>query len=252
MDPVDIYPFDGNTREFVKAGKADPNWRLVVGLQTQIWVQLLLLCCIITIPLMPIAAILIYIWSIAYVRSYHFQFTEDRIIVTRGVISKRTAHIPYEKIQNLVIGQSMIERLAGVYSISVETAGAPVRTSGLAFYSDASIQGLLDPEPLKDFIYWMVKRKTESGDTDGITFTSARMKKDKTDIAVLRELQSISSTLHSMEALMRAQNPSIDQKKIDSVRAISVQCPTCYHTFNSPMGANVRCPSCGTEGQVGI
>jgi membrane protein YdbS with pleckstrin-like domain len=252
MDPVDIYPFDGNTREFVKAGRASPNWRLVVGLQTQLWVQLLLLCCIITIPLMPIAAILIYIWSFAYVRSYHFQFTEDRIIVTRGVISKRTAHIPYEKIQNLVIGQSIIERLAGVYSINVETAGAPVRTSGLAFYSDASIQGLLNPEPLKDFIYWMVKRKTESGDTDGITFTSAKSRRDKTDIAVLRELQSISSTLHSMEALMRAQNPAIDQSKIDSVRAISVQCPTCYHTFNSAMGSKVRCPSCGTEGQVGL
>jgi len=252
MDPIDIYPFDEKTREFVRAGRASPNWRLVVGLQTQFGIQLLLFFCIVTIPLMPIVAIIIYFWSVAYVKSYHYEFTEDRIIVTRGVISKRTAHIPYEKIQNLVIGQSLLERLAGVYSISVETAGAPVRTSGLAFYSDASIQGLLDPEPLKDFIYWMVKRKTESGDTDGITFTSAKMKKDKTDLALLRELQSISATLQSMEALMRVQNPSIDQRKIDSVKSLSVQCPTCYHTFNSTMGSKVRCPSCGTEGSVGL
>ncbi len=55
-----------------------------------------------------------------------------------------------------------------------------------------------------------------------------------------------------MEALMRDQNPAIDQSKIDSVKAISVQCPTCYHTFNSAMGSKVRCPSCGTEGQVGL
>lgn len=252
MDPVDIYPFDERTREFVKAGKASPSWRLVVGLQTQFLVQFLLLCCIVTIPLMPIAAIAIYLWSIAYVKSYRFKFTDERIIVTRGVFAKKTTHIPYEKIQNLVIGQSILERVAGVYSINVETAGAPVRSSNIAYYSDAAIQGLLEPEPIKDFIYWMVKRREDSGDSDGITFTSAKMKKDKTDLAVLRELQSISATLQSMEAMMRVQNPQIDQGSIDQARTINVQCPTCYHTFNSPMGAKVRCPSCGTEGQVGL
>jgi putative membrane protein len=252
MDPVAVFPFDDKTRAIVKKGKPSPRWRIAIAIYAQLMVQLTLLFCIITIPLMPVAAIAIYFWSHAYIRKYHFEFTEERIIVKRGVFTKRVVNLPYDRIQNVVISQGILERLAGVYSLNIETAGGPVRQSSMAFGSDAAIQGLEDPEPLKDFIHWMVKRTKDGVTDDGVSFTSARTGKDKTQLAMLRELQAISASLRSIEGIMVSQDPNIDLIKAAKLQPISVQCPFCAHTFNARMGEKVRCPSCGNEGVVDL
>ncbi|MEA3558641.1 MAG: PH domain-containing protein [Candidatus Thermoplasmatota archaeon] len=250
MSNVDRYPFDDRTRYIVEHGVASPKWRLAIGVTTQFLMQFMLLICIITIPLMPIAAIAIYFWSHAYVKKYHFQFTDERIIVKRGVFSKRVVNIPYDRIQNVVISQTFIERIAGVYTVNIETAGTAVRQSNFAIGSDASIQGLEDPEPIKDFIHWMVKRTNEGIVEDGVSFSSSKTRKDKTEIAMLRELQSISASLQSIETILRIQDPMIDDKKIDRSRVISVQCPYCSHTFTAALGTTTKCPNCGKPGVV--
>jgi membrane protein YdbS with pleckstrin-like domain len=252
MDPVDNFPFDDSMRAFIKEGSPSPKWRFAIAIYSQLWVQFMLLCCIITIPLMPVAAIAIYFWSHAYVKRYHFEFTEERIIVKRGVFTKRVVNLPYDRIQNVVISQGILERMAGVYSLNIETAGGTVRQSTMAFGSDAAIQGLEDPEPLKDFIHWMVKRTKEDVVDDGVSFTSARTGKDKTQLAMLRELQAISASLRSIEGLIVARDPNIDMEKAAKLQPISVQCPFCAHTFNARLGEKVKCPSCGEEGVVDL
>jgi len=251
MDPVEQYPFDDATSAFVKRGKASPKWRLAVSLRTQLIWQFTLFISMITIPLMPFVAVFIYFWSRAYVKNYHFEFLEDKIVVHRGVFTRRVVNIPYTKIQNVTIYQSFIDRMVGVYSVNVETAGAAVRQNMMAIGADASIQGLEDPEPIKDFIHWMGQRGSIDADV-GVSFTSAKTRKDRSDIAMLRELQSISASLNSIESLLRAKNPKINSKVMDKHRVATVQCPYCSHMFTSKVGETVVCPGCGRKGNVSI
>jgi len=125
-------------------------------------IMLLVICIILPILL---GFFISFIWAILYWERYNFKLESERVKITRGVIGKRVTNIPYERIQNVNIYRGVLDRIFGLYSIQIETAGGfNIRSTGgygTMMTSEGSIQGLTNPEPLADFILAKAKGKQD-------------------------------------------------------------------------------------------
>ncbi len=74
-----------------------------------------------------VGAVLIAIAVIAYLkyRNFTFQLDEDNeeFVIRHGIINKSRLAIPLEKIQQVNINQSFIQKIIGVHALEVDTAG---------------------------------------------------------------------------------------------------------------------------------
>ena len=98
------------------------------------------------------------IWAYLYHQAYNFDIQEKRIVIHRGIVARRKVMIPYNRIQNVDTIAGFIQRLLGIYSIQIETAG----TSN----AEGRIQGIEIPDPLANYIIKKVRVAKGSG---GIT-----------------------------------------------------------------------------------
>lgn len=66
-----------------------------------------------------------YIWYIgAYYKSLDYRIEPDGVKANRGVFWRKKTTVPYRKITNVDITQGPLERLYGLSTIHVQTAGA--------------------------------------------------------------------------------------------------------------------------------
>jgi len=106
-----------------------------------------------------IGAILV-VGVIAYLRYLNFTFyiddKNDEFIVNDGVINKTKTTIQLNKIQQVNIHQNLVQRLIGVYALSVDTAGSDKKEGNIKAISHplalALKSKLLDNENLKAIV----------------------------------------------------------------------------------------------------
>lgn len=92
------------------------------------------------------------LWAVLYVEHYSFGVYSDRIEVKRGIIGRREVSIPFGRIQNVEVYRGILDRLMGIGSVHVETAGSsrPIMAEGM-------IMGLRNPQPVADYLLRRVK-----------------------------------------------------------------------------------------------
>lgn len=96
-----------------------------------------------------------YLYSLAWVHFFDFNFDFEKGTMTSGVIARQTKIIYYNRVQNINITQGIMERILGIYSINIETAAAGdfknLRNQGK---QNPTIVGLskLNAEKLKNFL----------------------------------------------------------------------------------------------------
>lgn len=78
----------------------------------------------------------VIIYQYYYYKLYYYNFTEQQGEIRKGVISRATGLVRYERLQNIYVDQDILDRLFGLYDVHYETAG---ETSG--FYSH--VDGLI-------------------------------------------------------------------------------------------------------------
>jgi uncharacterized membrane protein YdbT with pleckstrin-like domain len=100
----------------------------------------------IVLCILIISFIFSLLWSSLYYRTYKFRVEEDRVVVERGVIGRRIANIPYERIQNANIWIGILDRIFGLSSIHIETARSACWSSswhyGRVGFAEAQLQEL--------------------------------------------------------------------------------------------------------------
>ncbi|SDR41796.1 PH domain-containing protein [Natronobacterium texcoconense] len=88
----------------------------------------------------PIAAPIGFLLGAAYGVAYYYRFgyeiTSDTADVSSGVFARRSREIPYGRIQNVDIRQSVFQRLLGLATVSIETAGGGNTEATLNFVSE--------------------------------------------------------------------------------------------------------------------
>jgi len=63
------------------------------------------------------------IYSVLWVKLFGFQLNESEVKIEKGVISKSYDSIPYSRIQNVGIERSLLERILGISTVDIQTAG---------------------------------------------------------------------------------------------------------------------------------
>ena len=78
---------------------------------------------VVTTLVMMLAVAAVIGWQVAYYRRFRYELTNDTFDIRSGVISRRNREIPYQRIQNVDISRSLVQRALGIAEIRLETAG---------------------------------------------------------------------------------------------------------------------------------
>ncbi|WP_440765088.1 PH domain-containing protein [Natronorubrum sp. DTA7] len=94
----------------------------------------------------PVAAPLGFAAGVAYGVGYYYRFeygiTPDTFDVASGVFARRSREIPYGRIQNVDVRQGVFQRLFGLATLSIETAGGGATEATLNFVSESEANRL--------------------------------------------------------------------------------------------------------------
>jgi putative membrane protein len=74
-------------------------------------------------------------WELARFKRVDYELTEETFDLNSGVFSRREREIPYHRIQNVDIGQNVVQRALGIAQVSLETAGGGSTEAQLRYVS---------------------------------------------------------------------------------------------------------------------
>lgn len=63
-------------------------------------------------------------YSVLWVKLFGYQLEDNEVKVEKGVISKSYDSIPYSRIQNVGIERSLLQRILGISTVDIQTAGS--------------------------------------------------------------------------------------------------------------------------------
>jgi len=83
-------------------------------------------------------------WALATLeyRSWRFELTDEWIQARWGVITRRSATIPRNRVQTLTSENGPIDRMLGLTSVTVHTAGAGAPNLSIPHLDDATVEWL--------------------------------------------------------------------------------------------------------------
>jgi putative membrane protein len=91
---------------------------------------------------------------------YHtlrYRFDDDGVHMSWGFLFRREIYLTYRRIQDIHVTRNLFHRWLGLAAVAVQTASG---TSG----AEMTIEGILNPEPLRDFLY--AKMRGARGETE--------------------------------------------------------------------------------------
>ncbi|NPV08753.1 MAG: PH domain-containing protein [Anaerolineae bacterium] len=88
-----------------------------------------------------------------YFRSIRYELREDEIVVFKGIITRSVKVVPYRTVTNLHLARGPLDRLLGMGTLKVETAGLSGQTA-----SEAVLSGLRDYEAVHELVREELRR----------------------------------------------------------------------------------------------
>ena len=142
-------------------------WLLCLGLISIMW--------IVSFPL-------IHLW----IKNLSYFIHDDRITIKSGIITKKEQNIPYRSITDFVLARGPFDRILGIGTIKIQTAGQSTSATGY----EGSLSGLLDYEPLHADL--REKLKYLHPISESITTSeSVKQSDDSVLVQILEELKEI-------------------------------------------------------------
>ena len=142
-------------------------WLLCLGLISIMW--------IVSFPL-------IYLW----IKNLSYFIHDDRITIQSGIITKNEQNIPYRSITDFVLARGPFDRILGIGTIKIQTAGQSTSATGY----EGSLSGLLDYEPIHTDL--REKLKSLHPISESITTSeSVKQSDDSVLVQILEELKEI-------------------------------------------------------------
>jgi putative membrane protein len=79
-------------------------------------------------------------------RTLRYEFDDDGVKMSWGLLFHREVYLTYRRIQDIHVNRNIVERWMGLAKVPIQTASG---TSGPTM----KIEGIRNPEPLRDFLY---------------------------------------------------------------------------------------------------
>tara|TARA_R110002020_G_scaffold154546_2_gene334475 strand:+ start:24700 stop:26214 length:1515 start_codon:yes stop_codon:yes gene_type:complete len=94
---------------------------------------------------------------------YRFRVEGDGIVIRSGVLQKSHRHIPYQRVHNVAVHQSLLHRLFGVAEVRLESAG------GMKPEAEMRVLSLVDAQALEELVRAQGAGSPTAADADGET-----------------------------------------------------------------------------------
>ena len=97
--------------------------------------------------------------SVARYLTYRFHIGDDEILIRSGVFQKSVRHIPFDRIQNVSLRQSLLHRMFGVAEVELESAGGRRQAEG-----SMQVLSLADAQAVEATVRSREQRAADAGD----------------------------------------------------------------------------------------
>lgn len=125
-----------------------------------------------------------------YVRSIEYQLGDQEIIVRRGIITKTVDAVPYRAVTNLSIKRGPYDRMLGLGSLVVHTAGFSQQTG-----AEAQLSGLEDHQAVYARVLEQVRRFRATS-AIGVPGQSEVKLSDQDSLGLLKQILDELRALH--------------------------------------------------------
>jgi len=115
---------------------------------------------------------------VPYCRTIHYALDERELVVRKGLLTKTEKSVPYDKVTNVELKRGIWDRLLGMGTLQVHTAGYSQQTS-----AEATLDGLEDWEGIRRQVMERVHARQAEGERPPRAVEGA-----VTDASVLQEL----------------------------------------------------------------
>jgi uncharacterized membrane protein YdbT with pleckstrin-like domain len=79
-------------------------------------------------------------------KTLRYRFDDEGIAMSWGLLFQKEIYLTYRRIQDIHVTRNLVERWLGLAKVPIQTASG---TSGATM----TIEGIRNPEPLRDFLY---------------------------------------------------------------------------------------------------
>lgn len=83
--------------------------------------------------ILPLFALGAFIYTYYLRKTYNYFVTSQRVVFEGGIIIKKKKSVPYDKITDIVISQTILEQIAGIRSLEIQTAGTGYGRAEISF-----------------------------------------------------------------------------------------------------------------------
>lgn len=87
-----------------------------------------------------------YAWIWLKYRNFVYILKKNELVIRKGIIRRRNNAVPYDKIRNVQRTQSILERVFGLCTVSIETSNISLD------FPDTAIHGVLNSRELPELI----------------------------------------------------------------------------------------------------
>lgn len=101
-----------------------------------------LLTSLLALPAFPFVFVPLYVRF----RTMRYRFDEEGVAMRWGLLFRREVYLTYRRVQDIHVTRNIIERWMGLAKVPIQTASG---TSGATM----TIEGIRNPEPLRDYLY---------------------------------------------------------------------------------------------------
>jgi len=88
--------------------------------------------------------LIVYPIAILWIRNLSYLIQEDRITIHKGILTKTHQNIPYRSVTDFILQRSLYDRILGIGSIRIQTAGQSQSATGY----EGNMAGLVEYEKL--------------------------------------------------------------------------------------------------------
>jgi DNA-binding XRE family transcriptional regulator/membrane protein YdbS with pleckstrin-like domain len=121
----------------------------------------------ITIGTILLTGFLNYWYSKVYVSKFSYEITPKFIMIKSGVFTRDRTTIPFSRVQNITISQGILDRVFGLFTVKIETAGASgVGAQGGTHRAEGLIPALKDPSKIEALINKQIHGYTQAPFTE--------------------------------------------------------------------------------------
>lgn len=130
----------------------------------------------------------IYGWNYLAFDRFTYELTESDLVVREGVMTRKSSVIPYEKIQDISSERTVFERMLGLATVEIETAGVHHSRS------DIVIPGIVDKDDLIAELLSIVELKKSK-----IKQEEGKPTPEQLLAEILKELKTLSSKIDTLK-----------------------------------------------------